>query len=100
MVELRTEIFEEGWLVRKKKWRIIIVDQGLGFEPGSEDFLFRRFSRLPFQRSDLKSSSIPGTGLGLYLAATASRAMGLTLQGMSQGEGKGAQFIVEGCFKS
>jgi two-component system phosphate regulon sensor histidine kinase PhoR len=81
------------------KWRLSISDQGLGFSPENQGFLFRRFSRLPFARPDLKPVSIPGTGLGLYLSATASKAMGLTLMGYSQGEGKGAVFVLEGRFK-
>ena len=100
VVDFKTEIFFQGLFRKKKKWRITVVDQGLGFKPANERMLFRRFSRLPFQRADLNSSSIPGTGLGLYLAATASRAMGLTLQGTSRGEGKGAQFVLEGDFQS
>ena len=75
-----------------------MIDHGLGFAPQNQKWLFKRFSRLPFFRSDLKSSSIPGTGLGLYLSATASKAMGLTLTGKSGGEGKGAEFILEGEF--
>lgn len=91
VVEFRTE--RKG-----KKWRISVSDQGLGFSPENEPFLFRRFSRLPFRRADLKSVSIPGTGLGLYLSGTASKAMGLTLTGYSHGEGKGAVFVLEGKF--
>ena len=97
VVEFRTEKLEPGWF-RRKRWRLIVVDQGLGFSQKNEELLFKRFSRLPFQRSDLRSYSIPGTGLGLYLSATAARAMGLTLLGTSLGEGKGAEFTLEGEF--
>jgi two-component system sensor histidine kinase VicK len=95
-VELKTEQFVTGFFKKQKCWRISITDHGLGFSPQNQKWLFKRFSRLPFLRSDLKPVSIPGTGLGLYLSATASRAMGLTLKGQSQGEGKGAQFVLEG----
>ena len=92
VVEFRTE--RKG-----KRWRLSISDQGLGFSPENRGFLFKRFSRLPFTRADLKRVSIPGTGLGLYLSATASKSMGLTLAGFSQGEGQGAVFVLEGRFR-
>ena len=98
VVEVRCQTFKSGWIIRKNRWRIQVVDQGLGFEPESGGFLFKRFSRIPIRRSELKPISVPGTGLGLYLSASASRAMGITLEGKSFGEGKGAQFILEGSF--
>jgi len=98
IVEVKFEVYQEGFLFRKAHWRIEVVDQGLGFQPEREDFLFKRFSRIPLSRTELKPTSVPGTGLGLYLSASASRAMGITLQGQSLGEGKGAQFILEGSF--
>ncbi len=98
VVQIRTEKTETGWF-KKKGWRLSIVDQGLGFKPQNQNYLFRRFSRLP-QRANDKSVAIPGTGLGLYLSASASRAMGITLRGVSLGEGKGAEFSLEGDFKS
>jgi len=98
VVEIKCHTFQQGLLFRKKKWRIEVVDQGLGFEPESGGFLFKRFSRIPLSRTELKPSSVPGTGLGLYLSASASRAMGITLEGRSLGEGKGAEFILEGSF--
>ena len=72
------------------------MDEGLGFRPQQQGKLFKRFSRLKLGRSELKPVSIPGTGLGLYLSAMASKSMGLTLTGESLGEGKGAQFRLEG----
>jgi two-component system phosphate regulon sensor histidine kinase PhoR len=96
VVELKTERFSEGFIFKKTKWRVSVSDQGVGFEPKNETYLFKRFSRLPFKKSELKPMAIPGTGLGLYLSATASRAMGISLSGSSFGEGKGAQFVLEG----
>jgi signal transduction histidine kinase len=97
-VEIKCSTFKSGFLIRKNNWRIEIVDQGLGFEPESRGDLFKRFSRIPLINTELKPTSVPGTGLGLYLSASASRAMGITLQGRSLGEGKGAEFILEGTF--
>ncbi len=98
VVQVKTEVIERRIFSRKKHWRLSVIDHGLGFSPENQRWLFKRFSRLPFVRSDLKPISIPGTGLGLYLSATASRAMGLTLRGNSLGEGQGAEFILEGEF--
>ena len=98
IVEVKFGIFHEGLLFRKARWRIEVVDQGLGFAPERETFLFKRFSRIPLTNIELKPVSVPGTGLGLYLSASASRAMGITLQGQSLGEGKGAGFVLEGSF--
>jgi signal transduction histidine kinase len=61
--------------------------------------LFKRFSRLEQESESMQTHSIPGTGLGLYLSATAAKGMGLTLNGKSFGEGKGARFVLEGSFK-
>ena len=78
------------WL--RPRWKLHIADQGLGFEPAENDRIFKRFyrsrTRAPY--------AIPGTGLGLYLAAQASKAMGLKLHAESEGLGKGATFTVEG----
>lgn len=73
-------------------WRLSVRDQGWGFEPMEAERILRRFSRA-------KSSapySIPGTGLGLYLAAVACKALGLQLRAESKGAGKGAEFLLEG----
>lgn len=96
VVEIKCQTFSRGIFFRKNRWRIEVIDQGLGFNPESRNFLFKRFSRIPLSKTDLKPMSIPGTGLGLYLSASASRAMGITLEGRSLGEGRGAKFILEG----
>jgi two-component system phosphate regulon sensor histidine kinase PhoR len=97
-VEIKCQLLSTKHWFGKKRWRIEVIDHGLGFEPDEEDFLFKRFSRIPDQQNSLKQKKIPGTGLGLYLSATASRAMGITLDGKSLGTGKGAQFTLEGSF--
>lgn len=98
VVEIKCTILKSSIPFGKNRWRIEVVDQGLGFEPESGNQLFKRFSRIPLRKTELKPASVPGTGLGLYLSASASRAMGITLQGRSYGEGKGAEFILEGTF--
>lgn len=98
IVEIKCQTFNGKHLFGKKRWRIEVIDQGLGFDPNEEGFLFKRFSRIPSRGEFSKQKKIPGTGLGLYLSATASKAMGITLEGKSLGEGKGAQFTLEGRF--
>lgn len=74
------------------RWRIEIQDTGWGFDPEASHRIFKKFTRL---KTDAPFS-IPGSGLGLYLAASASKAMGLTLRGTSAGIGRGAIFTLEG----
>jgi two-component system phosphate regulon sensor histidine kinase PhoR len=79
-----------------RRWQLIVQDHGLGFAFPEQAKLFKRFSRLQSNEPNLMKHSVPGTGLGLYLSASACKAMGLTLMGRSLGEGKGAEFMVEG----
>jgi signal transduction histidine kinase len=74
------------------RWRVSFVDEGWGFRPGDSDKIFQRFKR----GKALAPYSVPGTGLGLYLAATASRASRLKLTGTSHGYEQGATFTLEG----
>jgi signal transduction histidine kinase len=97
-VEVRRETVHSRFFFRTTRWRISVVDQGLGFTPGRERALFKRFSRLEGEPEGKKGHSIPGTGLGLYLSASAAKAMGLMLIGRSLGEGRGAEFVIEGYF--
>ncbi|MBU6154591.1 MAG: HAMP domain-containing histidine kinase [Bdellovibrionales bacterium] len=98
-VEFKIRTLRSRFFFGKTRWRIAIVDQGRGFSPEQEASLFQRFSRLEQESEHLRTHSIPGTGLGLYLSATAAKGMGLTLNGKSFGEGKGARFVLEGSFK-
>jgi two-component system phosphate regulon sensor histidine kinase PhoR len=82
----------------KPRWQLIVQDQGLGFSAGQEAKLFKRFSRLEVETQNLINRSVPGTGLGLYLSASACKAMGLTLVGRSLGEKQGAEFKIEGIY--
>jgi len=98
IVEIKCQTFKGKNPFGKKRWRIDVIDQGLGFDPDEETYLFKRFSRIPSRGEFSRKKKIPGTGLGLYLSATASKAMGITLEGKSLGSGQGAQFTLEGKF--
>jgi signal transduction histidine kinase len=76
----------------KTKWRVEFEDYGWGFSPTDSEKIFHRF----FRSKNPAPYAIAGTGLGLYLAREASRAMGLTLRAQSKGTGNGAIFILEG----
>ncbi|MEB3300061.1 MAG: HAMP domain-containing sensor histidine kinase [Candidatus Sericytochromatia bacterium] len=67
-----------------------IADQGIGWAPGSERRLFRRFVRL----GDELTRRRKGIGLGLYLARSMVRGMGGSISGHSPGVGQGAVFTV------
>jgi two-component system, OmpR family, phosphate regulon sensor histidine kinase PhoR len=74
------------------KWELRVKDHGRGFEPEDSEKLFERF----FRAKTDAPYAIPGSGLGLYLAASASRALKLTIRAESAGLGKGATFVIEG----
>jgi signal transduction histidine kinase len=86
-VTIRTRVLEQTG-----RWQIRIEDEGWGFDPADAKKIFRRF----FRSRTEAPHAIPGTGLGLYLAATASRVMRITLTGESAGHGAGAAFTLEG----
>lgn len=75
-----------------QEWRLIFEDQGWGFSPRSKKTIFKRFHR------DLQppTHAVAGTGLGLFLARKAARAMSLRLSAESDGQGRGAKFIIQG----
>lgn len=81
---------ENPW--KPGKWQLQFEDQGWGFSSQDSKRIFKRFVRA----KTLSPHAIPGTGLGLYLAATASRAMGIHLKGESGGPNQGAVFTLEG----
>jgi two-component system, OmpR family, sensor histidine kinase SenX3 len=91
-VKLTTHLLPPKSLLGSARWSLEIQDRGWGFDPVDSDKIFRRFfrsrSRAPY--------AIAGTGLGLYLAASASRMMGLSIRGTSEGTGRGATFTLEG----
>jgi signal transduction histidine kinase len=93
-ITIRTRRLEASGLRRRPRWQIQIQDEGWGFDPSDSDRIFTRFFR---SRTD-STETIPGTGLGLFLAATACRALGIELRGESPGVGRGATFTLEGAF--
>lgn len=74
------------------RWRLEVKDFGLGFDPNDRDRIFKAFYR---SKSEAPHA-IAGTGLGLYLAAQASKKMGIQLSAESLGTGTGATFTLEG----
>ncbi len=91
-VVIETRSFETEGFWKKRRWQIRVTDNGWGFDPNDAKRLFHRFFRA---RSEAPYA-IPGTGLGLYLASSAGRALGLRLSAMSEGFGHGATFQIEG----
>ena len=79
---------------QRGRWRISVQDNGWGFHPNDSRKIFHRF----FRSKSSAPYAIPGTGLGLYLAATASKSMGFSMQATSSGPGQGACFTIEGKF--
>jgi two-component system phosphate regulon sensor histidine kinase PhoR len=80
---------------RRQYWELAIRDSGWGFEPGDSQRIFRRF----FRSRPNAPYAIPGTGLGLFLAATASRAQRIRIRGESAGRGHGATFTLSGAYQ-
>jgi signal transduction histidine kinase len=70
---------------------IRIKDTGIGIAKNHLPFLFSKFSR----GENAMKYSIPGTGLGLYVAKSLIEKNGGSILAESDGEGKGALFAVE-----
>jgi signal transduction histidine kinase len=84
-VEIHTEM-------KRGRWQIQFRDDGWGFDPRDSKNILK-----PFYRSRAYAShAIPGAGLGLYIAASAGRALGMKIKGFSLGKGQGAVFTLEG----
>ena len=74
------------------RWQIEFKDFGWGFDPNDAQRILK-----PFYRSKSQVPyAIPGAGLGLYIASSASRALGMKMRGTSAGRGEGATFFLEG----
>jgi K+-sensing histidine kinase KdpD len=76
-ISVRTRV-EQGRLI------LSIADQGVGITPDEQLLLGRRSFR-----SQRHQASIPGSGLGFWIASTFVRANGGTIEISSQGQGKG-----------
>jgi signal transduction histidine kinase len=81
-------------ITRRKdhRWSLCFQDQGLGFDASVQKKIFEQFYRAKTEAP----YAISGSGLGLYLAREASKAMGLKITASSPGPGKGAAFEIEG----
>ncbi len=91
-VIIRTRKIPAPYPWSKSSWQIEFEDHGWGFNPADSKKIFQRF----FRSRSQAPYAIPGTGLGLYLAHSASKAMGLTLKGKCRQHGQGAIFTLEG----
>lgn len=91
-VRIETRIVPAAKPGKLPTWRIRFSDQGMGFPPNLSQKIFNRF----FRARTPVPYAIPGNGLGLYLAASASRALKLSLKAGSEGVDKGATFTLEG----
>jgi signal transduction histidine kinase len=70
-------------------WRVSVIDNGVGVQPGREADLFRPFSRLGHE-----GSAVPGAGLGLAICRPLAEMMGGSM-GFARAEGGGSAFWVE-----
>jgi len=89
---IHTQILPKTRYFKKSIFQIYFKDQGLGFPSEDAKKIFQRF----YRSSTGSPHAIPGTGLGLYLASSASKAIGMRLQASSEGLGHGATFLLEG----
>lgn len=71
------------------KVRIIIEDNGAGIHSSNIESIFEQFISIPTKYY------AGGTGIGLYISRKIAQAHGGTLVAQSEGEGKGAKFILE-----
>ena len=71
--------------------RIDVIDRGIGLDPRQLQRIFQRFYRV----SSGHARERKGTGLGLYVAAMLSRAVGAKLRALSGGEGTGTTMRLE-----
>lgn len=75
----------------QKMIRFMVKDTGVGIAPTTMSKLFNKFSRA----ENASETNILGTGLGLYVAKMMVEAFEGKVWAESEGEGKGATFIVE-----
>lgn len=90
-ITIQTQVTTENNL---RKWMIHFCDNGLGFDSKQSKKVFQKFRRLKHQTN----VAIPGSGLGLFLARSAAKAMNMKLSAKSAGANLGATFTLEGFF--
>jgi signal transduction histidine kinase len=70
--------------------RIVVTDNGEGFDPATADQLFERF----YRGSSSRTADGSGSGIGLTIAKAIVQAHHGQLLGQSDGPGTGARFEV------
>jgi signal transduction histidine kinase len=78
--------------VKNKRWQIQFQDFGWGFDPKDSKKILKPF----FRARSHAPYAVPGAGLGLYIASSASQSLGMKMRGSSPGHGKGSSFTLEG----
>ncbi|NCN27056.1 HAMP domain-containing histidine kinase [bacterium] len=71
-------------------WSIQVIDQGSGIKNTERKKVFERF----YSQKSTSGAKASGTGLGLYLAQRAARAMKLQLNVKPSSESKGSAFVL------
>ncbi len=71
--------------------RIAVEDQGIGIPKRFLKRVFQRFYRIQREQTPMPR----GTGLGLYVVASLVRRLGGSIHAQSEGEGKGACFLID-----
>ncbi|MHA1973297.1 MAG: ATP-binding protein [Candidatus Hodarchaeales archaeon] len=69
--------------------KVIITDNGEGIAPENLEKIFEQFVSIQTKLS------VSGTGIGLYVSRKLAEAHGGSLKAYSEGEGKGATFVLE-----
>lgn len=77
--------------IKKKKIYVDIIDTGIGMNDETKKTIFQKFERA----ANANTVNIHGTGLGLFVALKMAEAMGGTITGHSDGDGKGSRFTFE-----
>jgi len=76
----------------KKLYQLAIEDQGIGIKPESLSKIFTQY----FERgAEARKVYATGRGIGLVIAKNIIKAHQGTIRAESEGEGKGARFIIE-----
>jgi signal transduction histidine kinase len=78
--------------LKKNRWQIQFQDFGWGFDPKDSKKILKPF----FRARSHAPYAVPGAGLGLYIASSASHSLGMKMRGSSSGHGKGSSFTLEG----
>jgi signal transduction histidine kinase len=73
-----------------ERWRLAVVDRGIGFDPSEAEDLFD-----PFSRHVKSGVTTHGSGLGLYLSRQLARDMRGELSAVSEGPGRGSTFYFD-----